>query len=101
MSLWKNVFAAHRSRASQPTPPSAPEPRRLGLALGGGGGKGGAHLGILHILREHGVEIDAIAGTSIGAAVGVLYAAGFTLEEIKQAFRGSAIRRIAVPDSSR
>ncbi len=47
---------------------------RIGLALGAGGARGWAHLGVLQVLEEEGVHIDMIAGTSIGALVGSLYA---------------------------
>ena len=52
------------------------------LALGGGGSKGFAHIGVLRVLEEHGYHVHAVAGTSAGAIVGVLYAAGYTPEEI-------------------
>jgi len=44
------------------------------LALGGGGGRGLAHLGVLEVLEEHGIRPDAIVGTSIGALFGAMYA---------------------------
>jgi len=44
------------------------------LALGGGGGRGLAHLGVLEVLEEHGLKPDAIVGTSIGALFGSMYA---------------------------
>ena len=47
---------------------------RLGLALGAGGARGWAHLGVLNVLEEEGIHIDMVAGTSIGALVGSLYA---------------------------
>ena len=50
--------------------------RKLGLALGAGGARGLAHLGVLKGLAQAGIPIDAIAGTSIGALVGAIYAAG-------------------------
>jgi len=49
---------------------------QIGLALGGGGVRGGAHVGVLKVLEEHGVQIDMLAGTSAGAAVAALYAFG-------------------------
>lgn len=49
---------------------------KLGIALGGGGAKGFAHLGVLRVLREAGIEFDVVSGTSIGALVGVVYASG-------------------------
>lgn len=49
---------------------------RLGIALGGGAARGWAHVGVLKALAEHGIEPDIICGTSIGAMVGGMYAAG-------------------------
>jgi len=58
---------------------------RVGLALSGGGARGAAHIGVIRVLREQGVPIDCIAGTSMGAIIGGLYASGMSLEEIEQA----------------
>jgi len=52
----------------------AKEPHGFVLALGGGGGRGLAHLGVLEVLEEHGLRPDAIVGTSIGALFGSMYA---------------------------
>ncbi len=46
---------------------------KLGLALGGGGAKGFAHLGVLEVLTDAGIEFDVVAGTSIGALIGAVY----------------------------
>jgi len=56
--------------------------KKVGLALGGGGAKGLAHIPMLQTLDAAGVRPVAIAGTSIGAIIGTLYAAGFSGEEI-------------------
>ncbi len=48
---------------------------RIGLALGGGGARGWAHLGVMKALREQGVEVECVAGTSMGALVGAFVAA--------------------------
>lgn len=56
----------------------------IGLALGAGGVKGLAHIGVLKALKESGIEIDLIAGTSMGAIVGGCYAAGVPLENLEQ-----------------
>ena len=53
-----------------------PDPTRVTLALGSGGARGYAHIGVIQALEEHGCEIVAIAGTSMGALVGGLHAAG-------------------------
>ncbi|WP_079415430.1 patatin-like phospholipase family protein [Thiomonas intermedia] len=60
--------------------PAAASPRRprLGLALGGGAARGMAHLGVLRALAEAGIEVDIIAGCSIGALVGAVAASGST-----------------------
>jgi len=54
------------------------------LALGGGGVRGVAHIGVLRALENHGFEIKAIAGTSAGGLVGAVYAAGFSTEKIEK-----------------
>jgi NTE family protein len=61
----------------------------VGLALGAGAAKGFAHIGVLRVLAESGVPVDYIAGCSIGAVVGALYAAGFSLEDIEQRLQGA------------
>jgi NTE family protein len=48
---------------------------KIGIALGGGGAKGFAHIGVLKALTEAGIEFDFVSGTSIGALVGAVYAA--------------------------
>ena len=60
---------------------------RIGLALGGGGARGGAHVGVLKVLEELRVPVDCVAGTSMGALVGATFAAGATPEEIQRAIR--------------
>jgi NTE family protein len=50
---------------------------QIGLALGGGAARGMAHLGVLKSLEQHGIYVDMLAGTSAGAMVGGIYAAGF------------------------
>ncbi|WP_448809138.1 patatin-like phospholipase family protein [Agromyces bauzanensis] len=53
-----------------------PQPTRVALALGSGGARGYAHIGVIEVLEERGYEIVSVAGSSMGAAVGGLYAAG-------------------------
>lgn len=57
---------------------------RVILALGGGGTRGCAHIGVLRVLEREGIPIDGIVGTSIGAIVGGLYAAGVKVDEIER-----------------
>ena len=57
---------------------------KVGLVLSGGGAKGFAHIGVLKELEKAGVQIDYVGGTSMGAIVGGLYAAGYTADQIEQ-----------------
>jgi len=57
---------------------------RIGLALSGGGARGAAHVGVLRALNELRIPIDYIAGTSMGAIVGGLYASGKSADEIEE-----------------
>ena len=59
----------------------------VGLVLSGGGAKGMAHIGVIRVLEENNIPIDYIAGTSIGAIVGSLYAAGYKTEEMEELFK--------------
>ena len=57
---------------------------RVGLVLSGGGARGGAHIGALRALEELRIPIDYIAGTSVGAVFGGLYATGKTPDELEE-----------------
>ncbi len=59
----------------------------VGLVLSGGGAKGMAHIGVIRVLEENNIPIDYIAGTSIGAIVGGLYAAGYTTDQMEELFK--------------
>src|SRR2546421_11306521 len=56
---------------------------RVGLALAGGFARGIAHIGVLRVLREAGIPIDCVAGTSVGALIGTAYCAGTPLEDME------------------
>lgn len=62
---------------------------RVGLALGGGGARGYAHLGVLKVLREAGVPVSILAGSSMGAVVGAAYAAGYGVAEMERMARNT------------
>lgn len=64
-----------------------PERLKVGLVLGGGGAKGAATVGVLKTIESVGIPIDYIAGTSIGAIVGGLWACGVRSEEMEALFR--------------
>jgi NTE family protein len=67
-----------------PPSPAAENPRpRVGLVLSGGGARGAAHIGVLKVLDELRVPVDCVAGTSMGAIVGGLYATGMSAKEIE------------------
>ena len=57
-----------------PKPP--PRPPRIGLALGGGAARGFAHIGVIQVLEENGIQPDLVVGTSAGSLVAALYASG-------------------------
>ena len=79
--------AASRADDAAATAPAVETPRpRIGLVLSGGGARGGAHVGVIRALEEMRIPIDAVAGTSMGAVVGGLYAAGLSGTEIEQVF---------------
>lgn len=80
------MLAAFSAAAQNADSQTARRPR-VGLALSGGGARGGAHIGVLKVLEEMHVPIDCIAGTSMGALVGGGYAAGMTAEQIDQFVR--------------
>jgi NTE family protein len=67
--------------ASQPQP--GVDRPRIGLVLSGGGARGFAHVGVLRVLEQLRIPIDAVAGTSMGAVVGGLYASGMSAPEIE------------------
>lgn len=62
----------------------AEEAQSVGLVLSGGGAKGLAHIGVIKALEENNIPIDYVAGTSMGAIIGGLYAAGYTTDEMMQ-----------------
>ncbi len=62
----------------------AQERPRVGLVLSGGGARGLAHVGALKVLEQQHIRIDAIAGTSMGAIVGGLYASGLSAQEVER-----------------
>lgn len=73
--------------------PLLPKKSGIALALGGGAARGWAHIGVLRALDEAGIEINMIAGTSIGALVGGCYLAG-KLDQIEEFARSLTRRRI-------
>ena len=73
------AFAAPPA-AADPSPPSGRP--RVCMALSGGGARGYAHLGVLRVLERNRIPVDCIAGTSMGAVVGGLYASGLSADDL-------------------
>lgn len=71
------------------------------LALGGGGVRGVAHIGVLRALEKHGFNIKAVAGTSAGGLAGAVYAAGYSTEQIEKTFNEMEKNFIISPSRSK
>jgi len=69
---------------------------KLGIALGGGGARGFAHIGVLQALHEAGLKPEIISGTSAGSLAGVLYADGYSPKEIMKLFKGMKFGKLAM-----
>jgi NTE family protein len=67
---------------------------KIGLVLSGGGAKGLAHIGVLKEIDKAGLQIDYIGGTSMGAIVGGLYAAGYSGEQIEEIVKNTDLLQI-------
>ncbi len=91
-SLMPQAVLALEGQAERP---------KIGLALSGGGARGLAHIGVLKVLERHGIRPDFIAGTSMGAIVGGLYAMGFSADEIEDIVRETNWSEAFVDASSR
>ena len=68
--------------------------RKIGLALSSGGARGSAHVGVLKVLQKHGILPDVIAGTSMGAEIGGIYAAGVSIADMESQWRSTSFRRV-------
>lgn len=81
---WLQSARERLRTLARPEESKPAERPRIGLALSGGFARGIAHIGVLRILREAGVPIDVVAGTSVGALIGAAYCAGTPLEEMER-----------------
>ena len=72
--------------------------QKTALILSGGGAKGTAHIGVIKALEQYDIGIDYIAGTSIGAIIGGMYAAGYTIEEMEKIVTSSDFQKWASGD---
>ena len=78
-----------------------PKRPKVGLSLAGGGAKGFAHVGALKVIDSLGIKIDYIAGTSMGAIVGGLYASGYSAKEIEQIIKTTDFYEILANEKDR
>ena len=79
MAVWLcSTFAGHAHHKSD----SVVSRPKVGLVLSGGGARGAAHVGVIRLIEEMQLPIDYVAGTSMGAIIGALYATGYTADEM-------------------
>lgn len=81
LSGGRMIWSTHLRFGSVRKPGERP---RIGLALGSGSVRGAAHVGVMKVLEEEGISIDYIAGTSVGAFIGALYAGGQSIEAFER-----------------
>ncbi|HEY9784197.1 MAG TPA: patatin-like phospholipase family protein [Candidatus Obscuribacterales bacterium] len=81
--LQINAGAIAQAVPSDTVPQQQETPLKIVLALGGGGTRGCAHIGVIRALEKEGIKFDGIAGTSMGAIIGGLYCAGLSIDEIE------------------
>lgn len=67
---------------------------KIALVLGGGGLRGGAHVGVLQVLEREGIRVGALAGSSIGGLIAAVYAAGLSPDDIKDKLAALEYRRL-------
>jgi len=94
IAQWLRALGRAASNGAAPPAP-APEPLKIGLALGGGFARGIAHVGVLRVLERHGIALDAITGVSAGAIVAAAYASGASVEEIGRVGRSMRFTDVA------
>ncbi len=78
------LFFSFSARAQEKTLQKEP---KIGLVLSGGGAKGFAHIGVLKVLDSLNIKVDYVAGTSMGAIIGSLYASGYTGKQLDSIFK--------------
>lgn len=81
------VFAFAKAYSQSTITSTQTSSKKIGLVLSGGGAKGFAHIGALKVIDSLGIKIDYIAGTSMGAVIGSLYASGYTGKQLDSIFQ--------------
>ncbi len=85
IGIFSEFILAAPSLDKTETPCAAVKNRPcIALVLGGGGARGGAHLGVIRQLEQQNIPVDLIVGTSIGAFIGGLYATGHSPDDIQR-----------------
>ncbi len=74
---------------------------KVGLALGGGGARGYAHLGVIRTLQKHQIPIDIVVGTSMGAVMGGAFACGVDLDKLERLLKNLDLNKLlGIPDNT-
>jgi NTE family protein len=95
-----NEASAIVDHGPQPTIPASMYGRpTIALALGGGGARGAAHLGVLRVFEREHIPVDYIVGNSMGAIVGGMYASGLSIDKIKECMDDGSMRHAYMPMS--
>jgi NTE family protein len=96
--VWVTVVSAQNMYTGQSekfsTFNSQLSTQEFGLVLSGGGALGFAHIGAIKALEEYGIEPKYVAGTSMGAIIGVMYAAGYSADEIMQIVKEDRLYKV-------
>lgn len=88
ITLFPHQLACETVPSALATPETAHRPK-VALVLSGGGARGLAHIGVLKVIKELGIPIDIVTGTSMGAIIGSLYAMGYEPDEIDTIMGGT------------
>ncbi|WP_025007185.1 patatin-like phospholipase family protein [Marinilabilia salmonicolor] len=94
---WFNWFSKEKNKSEDADPEKVVVPienkydHDIGIALSGGSARGFAHIGVLRALDENGMSPDIVSGTSMGALIGVLYAAGYSPDQILEVVKKEKI----------
>jgi NTE family protein len=72
------------------------KPSKIGIALSGGGARGLAHIGVLEVLENEGIQISAVSGTSMGSVIGGLYCSGIQISEILKFMETNVWKRYVI-----
>jgi NTE family protein len=89
------AFSRELKRAAVPASSSPASLPKIGLALGGGFARGIAHIGVLKVLEQEGIQIDLVAGTSVGALIGAAYCSGLSVSDLEDVARRVRFRDFA------